>query len=119
MAKRGESRPYRVRYEWPNGIDGTETRASRQQADELAHRVAAYVGPDSSRPTVTVTHRDRPDEVLLHLTPPADVDEDETERAAAYEAQSTSTCEHGRLLWQSCRPCGVAAYVPPAGPVTY
>jgi hypothetical protein len=34
--------------------------------------------------------------------------------AAAYARQSTVTCDHGRLLWQSCRSCGVAAYNPPA-----
>ncbi|MEK6443564.1 hypothetical protein [Pseudonocardia sp. T1-2H] len=34
--------------------------------------------------------------------------------AAAYAAQSTETCDHGRLLWQSCSGCGVLAWTPPA-----
>jgi hypothetical protein len=38
--------------------------------------------------------------------------------AAAYAAQSTMTCDHGHLLWQSCRQCGVGEYIPPAGPRT-
>ena len=34
--------------------------------------------------------------------------------AEAYARQSTDTCDHGRLLWQSCRACGVGAYAPPS-----
>lgn len=38
-----------------------------------------------------------------------DPDGDLADRLDAYRVQSTDTCEHGRLLWTSCRPCGVAA----------
>ena len=44
---------------------------------------------------------------------PTGMHDQDAERAAAYVAQSTQTCDHGRLLWQSCNQCGVPAWVPP------
>lgn len=41
-----------------------------------------------------------------------------SDAAEAYATQSTRTCDHGHLLWQSCRRCGVGEYIPPAGPRT-
>ena len=34
------------------------------------------------------------------------------EAARAHAVQSTVTCDHGRLLWQSCRECGLLAWDP-------
>jgi hypothetical protein len=36
------------------------------------------------------------------------------EAERAWRTQSTETCDHGRLLWQSCSGCGVLAWTPPA-----
>jgi hypothetical protein len=35
------------------------------------------------------------------------------EAEKAWRAQSTETCDHGRLLWQSCSGCNVLAWNPP------
>lgn len=76
MAKRGEVRPWRVRYEWPNGIGGTDTYPTEERARECAERLARYVGPDGeSRATVTLSHRDRPAEVETIPNPPTEEDE--------------------------------------------
>lgn len=85
MPKRGQTLPYRVRFEWPAAdggkpVAGTTPYGSLEEASWRARRQAAVIGPTGNRCTVTVTHRDRPDEVLLELTPPpADEDDEDGE----------------------------------------
>jgi hypothetical protein len=50
MAKRGETRPWRVRYEWENGVKGCETY--RTEGDAL--RFADEVRRNSERNDMTV-----------------------------------------------------------------
>jgi hypothetical protein len=40
MAKRGETRPHRVRFEWANGVKGCETFTSRDRANDFMDQLA-------------------------------------------------------------------------------
>lgn len=39
MAKRGETRPWRVRYEWENGVKGCETFSDEWRAEACADEI--------------------------------------------------------------------------------
>jgi hypothetical protein len=77
VAKRGQLRPWKRRYEWPNGIAGTDAFVTQEDARDAGRRIARHVSPADgvSRPTVTVWHRDRPDEVETIPNPPIGEDE--------------------------------------------
>lgn len=58
MAKRGETKPWKMTYLWPSGIKGTVAFGSETQARDAADRQAAIIGPDGeSRCTVEVFYR--------------------------------------------------------------
>lgn len=77
MAKRGQLRPWKMRYEWPNGITGTDAFVTQEDARTRGRRIARAVSPadGESRPAVTVWHRDRPDEVETIPNPPIEEEE--------------------------------------------
>lgn len=54
MAKRGEKRPWKVRFEWSNGVKGVITCATEEEADRRASEIrsASEWQPDAD---VTVT----------------------------------------------------------------
>lgn len=58
MAKRGETRPYRITYAWPNGVRGTETRGTLDGAQFFAQGIAEHAARVSSHVDITITHRD-------------------------------------------------------------
>lgn len=39
MAKRGETRPWRVRFEWKNGVKGTSSHITREDAESRAAEI--------------------------------------------------------------------------------
>jgi hypothetical protein len=57
MAKRGERRPWKVRYEWSNGIKGTDSYTSRDQAEMKAEQIRRTAVARDMVVTVDVTHR--------------------------------------------------------------
>jgi len=60
MAKRGERRPWRVRYVWTTGVKGTDTFTTRDEADSRADKIrAAGERWDDRDVTVTVERRDQ------------------------------------------------------------
>lgn len=73
MAKRGQLRPWKMRYEWPcTDARGTDAFVTQEDARDAGRRIARRVSPNDgeSRPAVTVWHRDRPDEVETIPNPP-------------------------------------------------
>lgn len=58
MAKHGETRPYRVRYEWPNGVKGTETRGTLESARFIALEICRHGAMHGTDCTITITHRE-------------------------------------------------------------
>jgi hypothetical protein len=65
MAKRGETRPWRVRYEWiETGLKGTETRATFQEARRFADELEATSDRRGMPLAYTVQHRDQDGPVL-------------------------------------------------------
>ncbi len=54
MAKRGEKQPWKVRYEWSNGIKGTVARSSQELAEIKADEIRR-AGELRSDADVTVT----------------------------------------------------------------
>lgn len=78
MAKRGQLRPWRMRYEWPcTDARGMDAFGTQEDARDAGRRIARRVSPNDgeSRPAVTVWHRDRPDEVETIPNPPIEEDE--------------------------------------------
>jgi hypothetical protein len=39
MAKRGETRPWRVRFEWANGVKGVDTFRTEEDAERRAREI--------------------------------------------------------------------------------
>ena len=59
MAKRGETRPWRLQYVWESGIKGVSTFRSQEEADYKAQDLRDYAERcGGSAITVTVTHRE-------------------------------------------------------------
>jgi len=90
--------------------DVLRTDEGREAREIQVEHVPAYVAAVRrlGRPTPAARRL-----VVAQLVGQAQRLTDDAERAAAYVAQSTQTCDHGRLLWQSCNQCGVPAWVPP------
>ena len=59
MAKRGEKRPWQVRYEWSNGIKGTESFISESDAIRAAEKIADAAEWRDDDATVSVEVVDR------------------------------------------------------------
>lgn len=60
MSKRGETRPWRVAFEWSNGVKGVDTYSRKDEADMNADRIRDYSAMlDDPDRTVTVTVTDR------------------------------------------------------------
>lgn len=57
MAKRGETRPWQVRYEWENGVKGTGSYVSEDRAQAQADMIRTTAERRDMRVTVTVGHR--------------------------------------------------------------
>lgn len=57
MPKKGEVRPWLMRYEWPNGIKGTMSYRTEADARFAAEQQTKIIGPTGDRCTVTVMHR--------------------------------------------------------------
>ena len=57
MAKRGETRPWRVSYTFDNAVAGTLTFRTEEEALRAALRQALVVGPRGERCDVTVKLR--------------------------------------------------------------
>lgn len=55
MAKRGETRPWRMRFQWSNGIKGVATYETREQADDEARKIQVYAAAFREDMTVTTT----------------------------------------------------------------
>lgn len=55
MAKRGETRPWRVTYRWDSGIGGTEAYASEDQANYKADQIRQAAIRQDRDVTVSVT----------------------------------------------------------------
>ena len=62
MAKRGSTRPWRVRFEWENGVTDTDTKTSRGDAEALRDLVLRTAEQRQLHVTVEISHRDRPKE---------------------------------------------------------
>jgi len=58
MAKRGETRPWRLQYVWESGIKGVTTFRSQEEADYKAKDLREYAERVNSSITITVSHRD-------------------------------------------------------------
>jgi hypothetical protein len=61
MAKRGETRPWRLTFVWDNGIKGVETFAERAYADDQADRMREYADRIDRSITLTITNRNDKD----------------------------------------------------------
>lgn len=57
MAKRGETRPWRVRFRWDNGVNGTATYATRDGAEFEKAKIERYA--ELADASVTVSIEDR------------------------------------------------------------
>lgn len=57
MAKRGETRPFRLHAQWPGGKPWTETFPTAERRDDAARRQRDVVGPTGDRCTVTTSER--------------------------------------------------------------
>ena len=58
MAKRGETRPWRLQFVWESGIKGTVTFRSQEEADYKAQDMRDYAERTSSSVDITVTHKE-------------------------------------------------------------
>jgi hypothetical protein len=67
MAKRGETRPWRIKYEWLGGLGGTETRSTLEEARSFADTLCDNSDRRHTHITITVQHRDEP-EPRIHFT---------------------------------------------------
>lgn len=67
MAKRGETRPFRMTFKWEgSGITGTSTFINLDGAEFAARQQAERSGPAGLADCVaTVTHRDSPTDALF------------------------------------------------------
>lgn len=57
MAKRGETRPWRVRFEWANGIKGTITTDAVEYADDHAAKLCRNADNNGSSILIRIEHR--------------------------------------------------------------
>lgn len=57
MAKRGETRPWRVIYTWPSGVTGVMTFRTEDEAIFWADQQKKVVGPNGDRCEVRVGRR--------------------------------------------------------------
>jgi hypothetical protein len=57
MAKRGETRPWKVSFHWENGVHGTDSKASEDEARMLAESIHRTAETRGMRVDVAVTHR--------------------------------------------------------------
>lgn len=57
MAKRGETRPWQVRYVWENGVKGCEVRRTEDDALRFADEVRRNAERRGMTAEVTVTNR--------------------------------------------------------------
>lgn len=55
MAKRGEKRPYRVAFRWPNGVAGVATFTTPEGAELSAETIASNGRLVGSRVAITIT----------------------------------------------------------------
>ena len=58
MAKRGETRPWRLQYAWESGIKGVITFRTQAEADYKAQEMRANAEWSESSIDITVTHRE-------------------------------------------------------------
>lgn len=58
MAKRGETRPWRVTYEWDNGIKGSQSYQTEDHANLKADEIRRNAAHTDATVMVTVAHRD-------------------------------------------------------------
>jgi hypothetical protein len=70
MAKRGQLRPWKMRYEWPGARAGTDAFVTEADARFAAVRQVERVSPHTGRRdcTASVWHRDRPEQVEQFAT---------------------------------------------------
>lgn len=58
MAKRGSTRPWRMKFEWDNGVKGVVTFHTEEEAEHAAKQQRERVGQNGARcTTVTVEKR--------------------------------------------------------------
>jgi hypothetical protein len=57
MAKRGETRPWRMRFEFENGICGTETFHSEEQANFKADQIRRNAANREMTVAIKITNR--------------------------------------------------------------
>ncbi len=57
MAKRGETRPWRMRFVWDNGVKDTVTYATVEQANYQAEKMQAYADLIGSTISISVERR--------------------------------------------------------------
>jgi hypothetical protein len=62
MAKRGETRPWRLTFVWDSGIKGVETFSEREYAEDKATWFRDYADRIEHAVTLTITNRNDPKE---------------------------------------------------------
>lgn len=76
MAKRGETRPYRIRFEWQGtGVKGTETRSTEREARDFAAQLCDNSDRRRNPISVTVEHCYQPQPILTIQHQPTDEEE--------------------------------------------
>lgn len=69
MAKRGETRPWRVRYEWENGVKGCETFSDEWRAEACADEIRRAAEHRDLSVSITIEHRDEPQRKVVSVAP--------------------------------------------------
>jgi len=57
MAKRGERRPWRVRFEWDNGVKGADSYSSESLAELKADEIRRAAESQDRQVTITIEDR--------------------------------------------------------------